>query len=345
MKAAGVERVVVIPDNDDVGRLHAEAVARSCHKAGLTVRVLTLPDLPAKGDISDYLATHTKDDLRALLVTLAGSAPYVPAAIVEQPATAGTGPAAGRNKKPKDTKGRGLKLDDPDPWPDPVSGEQLLTDLATLLMAFVVFVDPTHADGLALWIVHTFAMDAWWISPLAVVNSPTLRCGKSTALQLVAHLASRALPASNISPAALFRAIERYQPTLMLDEAETLLKHNEELRGLVNAGHTRKTAVVIRTVGEQHEPSVFSTWCPKFIALIGRLPATLMDRALVIPMRRKMSSEHVERLRLDRLDARCLPLRRRMVRWVADQASALREADPNVPANLDDRAADNWRPA
>jgi integrase len=65
LKAAGVARVVVCPDNDDPGRRHADTVARSCHAAGLTVRVLELPDLPPTGDVSDYLATHSKDDLRA----------------------------------------------------------------------------------------------------------------------------------------------------------------------------------------------------------------------------------------------------------------------------------------
>jgi Protein of unknown function (DUF3631)/Primase C terminal 1 (PriCT-1) len=249
-----------------------------------------------------------------------------------------------KKAKEKDVAGRLLKLEDPEPWPDAVSGEQLLTAITALLCAFVVFVDPAHADALALWLAHTYAMDAWWISPLAVVNSPTMRCGKSIVLQLAAHLASRGLLASNISPAALFRTIERYRPTLLLDEAETFLKDNEELRGLVNAGHTRKTAVVIRTVGEQHEAAVFSTWCPKFIALIGRLPATLMDRAVIIPMRRKTGGESVTPLRLDRIEARCLPLRRQMVRWAADYAAALQEADPTVPGELDDRAADNWRP-
>src|SRR5262249_26591607 len=154
-------------------------------------------------------------------------------------------------KTDKKRAGRVLQLDDPEPWPDPVDGEQLLTGISAFLSSFVVFAHPSFADALALWIAHTYAMDAWWISPLLVVNSPTMRCGKTTLLQLVAHLASRSLAASNISSAALFRAIEEYHPTLILDEAETFLKDNEELRGLVNAGHTRKTAVVIRTVGEE----------------------------------------------------------------------------------------------
>lgn len=250
---------------------------------------------------------------------------------------------AKRGKAEKAKQGQDLHLDDPEPWPEAVDGAALLNAIATLLRTFVVFGDPKYADALALWILHTYAMDLWFISPLAVVNSPTMQCGKTTLLQIVAHLVSRALATSNITPAALFRAVEKYRPTLILDEAETFLKDNDELRGLVNAGHTRKTAIVIRTVGESHDPAAFSTWCAKFLALIGRLPGTLMDRAIVIPMRRRLAGERVERLRLDQLERRCLPLQRQAVRWVADQTGALSQTDPDMPPALRDRPADNWR--
>ena len=51
----------------------------------------------------------------------------------------------------------------------------------------------------------------------------------------------------------------------------------------------------------------------------------------------------MERLRLDRLDE-LTPLARRAARWAADHLDALSGADPDVPAELHDRAADNWRP-
>ncbi|MDA1095317.1 MAG: AAA family ATPase [Acidobacteria bacterium] len=67
LQAAGVEAVVILPDNDTAGQAHAIAVARSCHAVGLQVKVVALPDLPAKGDVSDYLQTHTMTDLLALV--------------------------------------------------------------------------------------------------------------------------------------------------------------------------------------------------------------------------------------------------------------------------------------
>jgi hypothetical protein len=68
LRAAGTQHVVVLPDNDEPGRAHADAIARSCGVAGLQVKVLALPDLAPKGDVSDWLAAgHTRDELIALV--------------------------------------------------------------------------------------------------------------------------------------------------------------------------------------------------------------------------------------------------------------------------------------
>jgi hypothetical protein len=96
----------------------------------------------------------------------------------------------------------------------------------------------------------------------------------------------------------------------------------------------------VRTVGDENEPRRFSTWAAKAVALIGHLPDTLADRSLVVPMRRRAAGEHVERLRLDRAGG-FEDLRRRAARWAADRLGELRGADPEVPGELGDRAADN----
>ena len=48
--------VIVIPDNDDIGRKHADCVAASLHKTAARIRLLELPGLPPAGDVSDWLA-------------------------------------------------------------------------------------------------------------------------------------------------------------------------------------------------------------------------------------------------------------------------------------------------
>jgi hypothetical protein len=59
--------VVILPDNDEPGRKHAEQVARSLRRVARSVKVVELPGLPEKGDVSDWLeAGHTVAELQAL---------------------------------------------------------------------------------------------------------------------------------------------------------------------------------------------------------------------------------------------------------------------------------------
>jgi putative DNA primase/helicase len=146
-----------------------------------------------------------------------------------------------------------------------------------------------------------------------------------------------------MSSAAVFRAVEEFRPTLIVDEADTFLTTDKpDLIGILNSSHVRASAYVLRVVGDNHEVKVFNTWCAKAIALIGELPSTLQDRSIVIRMRRKQTDEKVQRLRLDRL-APLQELCSKCARWVADHQDLLASADPATPHQLNDRAADNWR--
>ena len=57
------KRVVIFPDNDESGRLHAQAVAKSAAVYAEAVKIVHLPGLPEKGDVSDFLKDHTGPDL------------------------------------------------------------------------------------------------------------------------------------------------------------------------------------------------------------------------------------------------------------------------------------------
>ena len=232
-------------------------------------------------------------------------------------------------------------LEDPEPWPDPVAGAELLEALANAARRYLIL--PAGApDAVALWILHAHAHDTAAISPIMAITSPTPECGKTTLLTLLSALVPRPLPASNITAAALFRAVERWCPTLLIDEADTFLRKSDDLRGVLNSGHGRATAFVIRTTGDDHEPKPFATWAPKAIALIGNLPATLASRSIHIELRRISDGEHIEPLRGDRL-GHLDPLRRQSWRWAKDNDAKLRSADTMMPKGLRGRVADNWR--
>jgi len=236
--------------------------------------------------------------------------------------------------------GRELKLPEPEPWPQEVDGDDLLEQLAHAFRRYVSLPDHTP-EALALWTMHAHCLDAATISPRLFLTSPEMRCGKSTLLLVLGRLVPRPLPAMNVTAAVLFRTVELARPVLLLDEADTFAKDNEEMRGIINSGHER-TGSVLRLVGDDHEPRQFSTWSAMVIAGIGKMPGTIEDRSIIIKMRRKRSDEVVERLRIDRtpdLDR----LARMVARWSADHVIALKELDPSTPSALNDRAADNWR--
>ena len=147
----------------------------------------------------------------------------------------------------------------------------------------------------------------------------------------------------NITAAALFRTVEKARPTLILDEADTFISESEELRGILNSGHSHG-GEVIRTVGDDFEPRLFSTWAPVAIAAIGKIPRTLEDRSIRIEMKRRARGETVEPWRADRAHLLLGDVHRKCVRWAQDHLDDLRQADPAVPDHLHDRARDNWRP-
>jgi hypothetical protein len=236
-------------------------------------------------------------------------------------------------------------LADEVPWPSRVVGDVLLDTLVATVRRYVVLPTVHAARAIALWVVLTYCETAVNVLPLLLVTSPTKRCGKTRLVELVGALACRALPISNITAAALYRAIDRFHPTLLLDEGDTFINDNPELRGVINAGHTRHTARVIRCVGEDSEPAIFSTWCPKLLAMIGTPADTLIDRSLVITLERKTPGEPVDRLRAEAAPLAFVDVRRRLRRWADDHLTELRTIDPAIPSALHDRAADNLAPA
>lgn len=236
----------------------------------------------------------------------------------------------------------GASFEEPDPWPEPIDAAAILNETVATIRRFCVLPD-WSPEAIALWIAHAHAHDAAMISPILSVVSPAPRCGKSTVLSVVSALAPKTMLLVSISPAVLFRVVEHHKPTLLIDEGDTFLRDNEDLRGLLNGGHSRMTAHVWRCDGDDHEPRRFTVWAPKAIAMIGRPPETIEDRSVMVPLRRKAPGESVERFRADKLD-QFTPLKQKLARLALDQRGRIDGADdPDVPEALNDRAQDNWR--
>lgn len=228
-----------------------------------------------------------------------------------------------------------------EPCAERVDGAKLLGDLVVRLKRHSIL--PHYgAETVALWILFAWSFDAWTIAPLLRISAPERASGKSRLLEVIGAIVPKPLPTGSISAAAMFRVIEAHGPTLLVDEVDTFLKENRELVGVLNNGHLRSQAFVVRCHGDDHEVKTFRVWSPKVLCGIGDLPDTLVSRCITIQMKRKRADEKVERLRADRLDW-AVALKSRCARWAGDNLEALRICDPELPDELDDREQDNWR--
>ena len=144
-----------------------------------------------------------------------------------------------------------------------------------------------------------------------------------------------------MSPASLFRAVERYQPTFLIDEAGKFLQPNSEFHGLITQGYG-KGFTVMRTLGDSHELVEFSVYSAVALAKIGRFPSDIEDRSITVVLQRKLRTEvthsfsHGRHPEVDKL-------KRMVMRWCADNSEAVAAADPGMGEQIN-RVADVWRP-
>lgn len=335
---------IIVPDSDVWTRPDllqpVYALGRELEARGACVRVVILPSRDgAKVGLDDFLVANDADAFRGLArIELKHK-------VFTKQAEWYKGWKAKRSDQTADTttgQGTALTLTDPDPWPEPVNGAELLDEIANTFTCYVIL-PPRAADALALWVLHTFCVLSCFDSPYVSVSGPTMRCGKTRTLEVAECVVHRPLLATLMTSATLFRTIEVYAPTLLIDEKDADPHLKEELRGLLNAGN-RAGARVPRCVGDNNEVRWFSVFCPKAFAGIGKLHGTTEDRSIQIRLKRRTKLESVDRFRRDRVYAACERLRRMSARWAQDSLDTLQEADPSIPDHMHDRAADCWRP-
>jgi len=228
-------------------------------------------------------------------------------------------------------------------------GAQLLDDVHAFLARFVAYPsDHTHVAH-TLWVAHAHLMEAWESSPRLAFLSPEPGSGKTRALEVTELLVPRPVESINCTPAYLFRKIsaEEGAPTLLYDEIDTLFgpkaKDNEEIRGVLNAGH-RRGAVAGRCVvkGKIIETEELPAFCAVALAGLGDLPETILTRSVIVRMRKRSPGEHVEPFRR-RLEAtHGEELHDRLASWADVIRGSVTDAWPDMPDGIEDRNADVW---
>lgn len=291
---------------------------------GARLRVIYLPsgDLGAKTGVDDYLAAgHTRDDLLALAVDELRPLP-----------AATTAPKVAPPKVPAPPAG------------------VLLAELERLLDRFVAWPSEHARLAIALFTMHTWAVDAAYVTPYIVLASPERRSGKTRTLEVLELVCREPILTASITPAALYQIVEAQRPTLLIDETDVLFNSRseraEEIRGLINAGNHRGAKAV--RGGKDGEARFYDVFSPKVLSGIdaGRLPDTIADRAIHVLMQRKPRVTRVERVRRRLLVAELEGLRDRLYAWAHEHVERL--ADYGVPVGeldeLTDRQEEAWEP-
>jgi hypothetical protein len=227
-----------------------------------------------------------------------------------------------------------------------VDGDSLLPDIVRRIRRHIVCSYDASLT-IALWVMFSWAHDEVAVhSPILLLTSAEPESGKTTALNLISYLAPRAIANVEISKAALYRSIQLWQPSFIIDEFDNVLASKDadkaELRSIINSGHTRGQGV-IRCITDEHRPELFSTFAPKAIGMVGRkLPVTTLSRCIIVELRRRAKDEKVDEF-AHQDDSELADLRRRLRRWCMDNVDTLRDAAVPMPEQFRNRRANNWR--
>lgn len=234
---------------------------------------------------------------------------------------------------------------------DRIEGSDILLRLQQFLRRFVSYPDEHCLIAHTLWIAHTHLIESFESTPRLAFLSPEPASGKTRAIEITEMLVPNPVMAINVTPAYLIRKVgdEESKPTILYDEIDTIFgpkaKANEEIRGLLNAGH-RKGAVAGRctvrgTVVSTEEIPAYSAVA---LAGLGGLPDTILSRSIVIRMRRRSPGEKIEPFRRRIHAPAGDKLREQLAQWCDGVANNVRDVFPDMPEEISDRNADLWEP-
>ena len=247
-----------------------------------------------------------------------------------------------KKQKPDSLDGNSVAFPELDPWPDRVDGCSLLDEISSLIKEFIVL-SKGEADAIGLWILHAWTLDAYLVSPILRITSPTKSCGKSSLLSIIGELVPNPILTANLTPATLFRLVDKHEVTLLLDEVDVSFKRNEDLISIVNSGYIKKTSKVIRCVGDKHESKSFQSWSAKVLCGIGRLSETTESRSIRIEIKKKKSNETTRKFSVYELDE-FEGTKQKCLRFAMDNIDLLKSVSLKFPEGIGDRDGDNWRP-
>lgn len=237
---------------------------------------------------------------------------------------------------------QGELVQEPTAHADTVSHDEIYTALYGLIDRHVILDEPLKV-AFVLWVLFTYLTDIADFAPIAWITAPERACGKSTLLGLFERVVYRPYTSTDPTQAVLYRIMERYKPTLLIDEIDTGLKDKTTLLGILNAGYSRHACKIGRVNNDKGGAvESFNAFGAKVLCGIGGLQGTTASRAIRFTMRRKAKDEQVTRLNKATLPHSHTELiRQQCKRWTMDNRQAVDGVE--VPLiDIGDRPYNSW---
>jgi len=168
--------------------------------------------------------------------------------------------------------------------------EQLFNEIKLFFMEHLDVRNEQLYDVYAAYVLMTWRVEDFKVVPYQMFLGP-LASGKTRGLECFSFLGYRALSSVTMSAASIFRTLEAWHCTLLLDETEVYGRESMvEVLALLNAGYRRgQYAIRIEKLeGEVPQIAMFDTFGPKVLAGTEELAATLQSRAILTTMSRNV---------------------------------------------------------
>jgi len=184
-------------------------------------------------------------------------------------------------------------------WPVPVveldkednvkvpAAKEVYDEVEDFIRKHFVHDDERVYGKLALWVMHTYCVDFFETVPY-VQFLASHGSGKTRGLEVLCALSYRGMLTAGFTPANLYRLIDKYHPTLLLDESGHSIHAGSEagktIISVLNQGYKRGSLVFRTNLQKGEDPIGFDCFGPKAIAAVKGFLSTLESRCIIIPM-------------------------------------------------------------
>jgi hypothetical protein len=234
-----------------------------------------------------------------------------------------------------------------------MSNEHPLDRIDHFIRRFLILPNESDYTIVSLWIAHTYFTHKIKTTPRLAIISPEYGCGKSRVLEVLESLTFKGEKLDHHTRSYLMRTVDLIReefsrsPTLLIDEIDSVFRKNSEegeaTRAFANTGY-RATGFYGITEGDSKKtPTKFKTFAPMALAGKGEvLPESVMTRAVIIRLQRRMGNEYIEDFLTDLVAFEAEELREELLGWSDYCAQDISMLNPDLPVR--DRDREVWLP-